>query len=111
MQAHNGHHLPSLFRASSSDDDEGGYDPWNDPRFHNDAPVHRGRVPIRGRNTITVSVGHVNQMGVTTREVEMRMSLSTRNIRALMKNPHLVQQFLESSLRVYRPSGPVRPMR
>lgn len=48
MQAHNGHHLPSLFRASSSDDDEGGYDPWNDPRFHNDAPVHRGRVPIIG---------------------------------------------------------------
>ena len=35
------------------------------------------------------------------------MALNARGTKALLKNPYLVQQFLESSLRTYRPSGPV----
>ena len=60
----------------------------------------------RRQNSITVSVELCAPLGGTNRETEMYMSLNGQGTKALLKNPHLVQQFLESSLRTYRPTGP-----
>lgn len=109
MQAHNGHHLPARFEhpmrrlqlALGSDHDDG----WNDPRFRRDRPGSAYDVECvpRGRNQISVSVELCTVYGAVTRETEMQMCLNAQGTKALMKNPYLMQQFLESSLRVYRP--------
>lgn len=107
MNAHNGHHLPALIERTlpaAKDRDEDGYDPWNDPEFH--GKPARGRsagCSAKGRNMITVSVDLNVPLNGTSRETEMHMVLNGRGTKALLKNPYLVQQFLESSLRSYRP--------
>ena len=110
MQAHNGHHLPARFehpirRQHLARGDEHDDDGWNDPRIGRDRPTPGhdiGCVP-KGRNQISVSVELSNAFGAVTRETEMQMCLNTQGTKAIMGNPFLVQQFLESSLRVYRP--------
>ena len=118
MQAHNGHHLPARFEhpirrqqhlARGDEHDDG----WNDPRIDRDRPTPGhdiGCVP-KGRNQISVSVELCNAFGAVTRETEMQMCLNAQGTKAIMRNPYLVQQFLESSLRTYRPSGPKRGAR
>ena len=113
MNAHNGHQLPAIcghaLIGRQVDED----DPWNDPEFARDRPAkgRKARGLRKGRNSITVSVDLSVPLSGTCRETEMHMSLNARNTKALLKNPYLVQQFLESSLRTYRSSGPVRPTR
>ena len=112
MNKHNGHKVPALLACTdpgNDDADEDGYDPWNDPEY-NDKPVkgRKAQCPNKTRNSITVSVDLSTPLGGTSRETEMCMALNARSTKALLKNPYLVQQFLESSLRTYRPTGPAR---
>ena len=114
MNTRNGHRLPALcgqvlsLRAAKED----GYDPWMDPSYSGKPGKGRKTRPRnQRRNSITVSVDLCSPLGGTSRETEMCMSLNTQSTRALLKNPYLVQQFLESSLRTYRPSGPVRHLK
>ena len=101
IPAHFEHPLRRLQLARLRDQDDG----WNDPRFRRDrlAPAHGAGCVPKGRNQISVSVELCNAYGAVTRETEMRICLNAQGTKAIMKNPHLVQQFLESSLRVYRP--------
>ena len=113
MNAHNGHHLPAICGHAIVSRQADDTDPWNDPEFARDRPA-KGRKALglrKGRNSITVSVELCAPLSGSQRETEMYMSLNARSTKALLKNPYLVQQFLESSLRTYRPSGPVRPSR
>ena len=106
MNNHNGHQLPALFEPALpvAQGREDGYDPWNDPEFHGKPAKGRSaRCPTKGRNMISVSVDLGVPLNGTSRETELHMALDARGTKALLKNPYLVQQFLESSLRTYRP--------
>lgn len=106
---HNGHPLPTVCGQALIGRQADDYDPWNDPEFARDRPAkgRKARGLRKGRNSITVSVDVCAPLSGSQRETEMHMSLNARSTKALLKNPYLVQQFLESSLRTYRPAGPV----
>ena len=97
---------------AAKDRSEDDYDPWNDPEFNDKSGRGRSvRCPAKGRNMIYVSVDLGVPLNGTSRETELHMALNARGTKALLKNPYLVQQFLEPSLRSYRPGRSARCQR